>query len=589
METVYRPLLLVRAFLLLVVVSSTLTWALGRESLTRRMSLLSGDDGMAMSKVVRDLVAGPLSSHQLLLVTDDEAENLLDVGWILASLGPLAPPSVFSTSNSLLHIHYPTSHIRGPLLATIFVFHNDPNTFLDLLQTNQEWNPKYLVLFCLNDDVNTTRVISQPLVQRSERILMLQMVTVNEKLSFKTYTSLPMQVNSRGKKLVKTPLGTWRPERPTTLESIFPSRFDSFGGIILQLSSWCDDTPFLYYKDGQCTGENIDALTIISHKYNFTFYVQDKPADERWDSKENGSWVGLMAGLMYEGKHLAPNAMLLNEENRREFDYTYPYQTEGFSFLHRMPPPLPQWKNLLYPFTTTMWVAVLASTMLVVILLVFLLHVVQHLHDPISFALKVVAGLLHQSVDMREVRASWARVWLAWWWVVMMLDYGNFVPGALKTSSHPALAALGHKLELMPYDSDAMYDHIFQRMEAGGYAFLEFSSYLFYLQKHYNFTAVSYIMNSQIYSSLLVWFLPRNTPYTPLFSHALMHLREAGILSHLFSQHLRTTIKRQDKNKAASGGGQLKVKQLQGAFILWVLGLTAAALTLLLEFLIRYY
>lgn len=79
-----------------------------------------------------------------------------------------------------------------------------------------------------------------------------------------------------------------------------------------------------------------------------------------------------------------------------------------------------------------------------------------------------------------------------------MLDYGNFVPGALKVSNHSALAALGAKMELLPYDEESMYDDLIKDVEARTHAMIEAFSYLVYLQYTYNMTFTSYIMPDQV-------------------------------------------------------------------------------------------
>lgn len=44
-----------------------------------------------------------------------------------------------------------------------------------------------------------------------------------------------------------------------------------------------------------------------------------------------------------------------------------------------------------------------------------------------------------------------------------MLDYGNFMSGALRSSEHPTLSALGKKLQLVP-DNDIGFQQVSWRV-----------------------------------------------------------------------------------------------------------------------------
>ncbi|KAK4308619.1 hypothetical protein Pmani_019678 [Petrolisthes manimaculis] len=138
------------------------------------------------------LLSVPLSFQDLLLITDDHTQLLLDLDQARASL-----MAVFlATQHSLLHTPRPLHHTKATLLTAILLFHQDPTDFLLLLADNTNWNPNYLVLFCLNPNLNTTTVLSQPVVQRSHFILLLHTAVQAGHHRIYAYTSLPMQVSA---------------------------------------------------------------------------------------------------------------------------------------------------------------------------------------------------------------------------------------------------------------------------------------------------------------------------------------------------------------------------------------------------------
>lgn len=51
-------------------------------------------------------------------------------------------------------------------------------------------------------------------------------------------------------------------------------------GTVLHLGSWCDDYPFIYFRDDQCVGVNLDALALIAAKLNFSYEVQREIQDQ---------------------------------------------------------------------------------------------------------------------------------------------------------------------------------------------------------------------------------------------------------------------------------------------------------------------
>ncbi|KAK4310274.1 hypothetical protein Pmani_018147 [Petrolisthes manimaculis] len=567
------------------------------------------------------LLSGPLSGQDLLLVTDDHTQRLLDLDQVVEAAGASFTPVFLSTQHSLLHTPRPSHHTKGTLLTALLLFHQDPTDFLLLLADNTNWNPSYLVLFCLNPNLNTTTVLSQPVVQRSQFILLLQTVgQVAHKLII-AFTSLPFQHNARGLSLVKSSLGVWSPDKFHSRQSLFPLRFKTFGNQVLEVTALCYSEPFVYYDENNtCSvGMSIDLLHIISKKLQFTFIISIPP-DFVYSSKVNGTWGGMFGQLMYEGKHLLINIMQVLLERISDFDYTYPYWADGYAFVLCVPPPLPQWRNILYPFPSLMWVSIFATTVTVSSLLAIFLYYVSNVSHPFSVAYKFAAGLVAQGMGPGDRKEWWVRVWLAFWWIgvqimslayrgilvavltipaslsilhtvqevaesefiPIMLGYGDSVSHALRTSENPTLATIGRKLTIDQVFSSP-YVHIMDLVvREGTHVALISTDYLRYTLHELGLVRDIYLVDEQIYRNYNSWFLPRNTPYTTTISDHLIRILETGIVPKSYEHHVGAYT---TKDKQVRGDGVLNLSHLQGAFILLGLGMGVALLILLLELL----
>lgn len=343
-------------------------------------------------------MGGPLRDDSLFFLTDPKIERL----WNTISTSVLQRPSaptLSATHGGFLSGLFPRWVTSGAAVTPVVVFLEDPLALLDALSADHEWGPTCLVLVCLSAEAKMTSILGHPTVQRSEFIFALQATRKNGVADFEASTSLPMNRDSRGRSMVKSPLGLWDPRAFSNRRDIFPPRFNDFEGQVLELATWCDDTPFLYFQDGECTGANIEAFRMIADKLNFSFDVQMEPADQNWGSIENGTWIGMMADLERNGKHVAINYFLLNTDRARDFDFTYPYHSEGFAFMIHLPPPLPNWNRVLYPFSAGMWGAVIASTCFVATSLALLLRYVDDARDASSTTIKV----LHEMCNFASI------------------------------------------------------------------------------------------------------------------------------------------------------------------------------------------
>ncbi|KAK3889590.1 hypothetical protein Pcinc_006438 [Petrolisthes cinctipes] len=163
-----------------------------------------------------------------------------------------------------------------------------------------------------------------------------------------------------------------------------------------------------------------------------------------------------------------------------------------------------------------------------------------------------------------------------------MLDYGGFVPDALKSSVNPTLATVGRKLTMdRTMVLSNPYGYIMEVVvQDGTHVAIISTDYLRYTLNELGLVRDTYLVHEQIYKNYNSWFLPLNTPYTTTISDHLIRLVETGVLPKLYELHVGADT---TKDKQVRGDGVLNLGNLQGAFILLALGLCIALFILLLE------
>ncbi|KAK4309031.1 hypothetical protein Pmani_019291 [Petrolisthes manimaculis] len=326
-----------------------------------------------------------LRGHTILLLTDDYTHLLLDLDRVLLVIGAGSQtPVILASQTSLLHTSHPVHHTKSTSLATFIIFYNDPTSFLHLLDANTNWKPNYLVLLCLQPAFNATSVLNQPVVLRSPHLLLLH-VKLQQRLL--AYTNRP----TRGHTFTEVFLGNWNPDKIYKSQSLFPPRLNDFGGYTMKVTMQCLEEPYLYFIDvenGICRGAYDDMLLIIGKKLNF-IYTQNVHEELVWGYKKNGTWYGLIKDLVYKDRDIAASTMSLNMERQRDFDIIAPFLGNSFSLLLLRPPPLPLWQNILYPYSTLMWIMLLIATLTSAAVFAILLHYNEGFKDPFGIALQV--------------------------------------------------------------------------------------------------------------------------------------------------------------------------------------------------------
>lgn len=131
---------------------------------------------------------------------------------------------------------------------------------------------------------------------------------------------------------------------------------------------------------------------------------------------------------------------------------------------------------------------------------------------------------------------------------LVMMDYGEFVPWALKTSTDNILKKLGNKLDLIPQimtDPNLNYGESYQMIMNGTHAHLETFSYLKHLYSTtFKVADQVYFMKEQIYSGNLAFFFPKKTPWKHKFDEVIPRLVESGIISKWYDEEIMEGVKK---------------------------------------------
>ncbi|KAK8405759.1 hypothetical protein O3P69_001924 [Scylla paramamosain] len=541
-------------------------------------------------EVFESLVQDAFAGEDLLLILDAGAEDELEVKTATDSSGSVL---LLSSDNSSHFFQKTPSHlVRGSHFTALLVFTASVVPFMKTLDT--KWNPDFMLLMSLNSSVNSTALLADEIFQRSQHLALVEPDNRTQRTRFMVFSSLPM----KGRSAVKYSLGQWSRGRFRRKQDFFPERFHTLHGAVLQLGSWCDDFPFLYPEHGLCIGSSLDMLDLIAAHLNFSYDVQMEPEDHKWGSWEEGQWTGMLGDLAYNNKDLVINVFQMTQEIFADFEVSYPYHVESYVFLLAVPEPAPQWHGLLYPFTATVWLAVLGTITVVIVLLNLCLKAVPDTQDDSQVFLLVLGGILRQAVSHR-LGQWWAREWAGWWWLtgvisfprrietveqlatsnlrVAMQDYGSFVPDALRASPDPALYKLGANLDLFPYVY-LNYEVGFSWVSNRTHGLVETRSYLAYVVSLHNVSGATYVMKETVYPGYLCWILRKNCPYADRVWQALEALVEAGLVQYKYRKHMLISSGSQDAHDRVLAGEALQLGQMLGAFMLAAMGLGLATL-----------
>ncbi|KAA0186643.1 Ionotropic receptor 105 [Hyalella azteca] len=563
----------------------------------------------AYATILENLITKTLSNENIIFLYDREVRNFVNLDdvsrWASDSLNSSILISLENLRDVRMTIN--KNYLRGSSLIVILLYHRDPKPFLDIEASSMVWDPENFILLGVESEVSSLNIFRHKLIQRSLLVTSIEHLGADEG-RFDVYQMRHIIPGKGAESATKIRLGTYTPQNFANKAQLFGNVHYDLAGGVMSLATWCDDKPFIHLYPGktECEGVSLDLLSIIAQKYGFSYNVQLKTADGRWGSKVNGTWNGMFADLMYNGKHLTINYFLLTEERYSDFDTTYPYFNEGFGFVLRKPPPLPAWRGLYYPFSTSVWILFIFTTAIVIVLVTAVLFITKEGRKSDSSVLMVLAAVIR--VHYRDtIRKTWVMLWMLCWRLAvfvlslaytsnlvafltvpvtrskiqtvdelaasnlrpLMQDYGSFLPGALRISEDPSLRTLGNRFDIFPYEYNSFTKYAFPKVLADTHALVDIYSYLYLVRYESNMVESTYFMREKVLPGYLTWILPKNTAYTIAISNALQRFVESGIVQKLYRKHM---VEPHDQ-ETASEWEILRIEHLQGPFIILAFGL----------------
>ncbi|KAK7080037.1 hypothetical protein SK128_007417, partial [Halocaridina rubra] len=171
-------------------------------------------------------------------------------------------------------------------------------------------------------------------------------------------------------------------------------------------------------------------------------------------------------------------------------DFSIPFWTSNSRFLLKNPEAPPRYWSIVFPFSWMTWLALAVTQVVVTLIYMLFMKTLDFRVGEISWTVlevaKTILRLDNQDFSKRASFLMMVGVWRLAAFVIstvytsnlvayitippspvrlhtlndlaaskfqpMMLDYGSYLPEAMKTSEDSALRTLGQKLELLPYD-----------------------------------------------------------------------------------------------------------------------------------------
>ncbi|XP_069167029.1 uncharacterized protein [Procambarus clarkii] len=430
------------------------------------------------------------------------------------------------------------------------------------------WTPNTLLLVDVNASVNATRLLAQASFSYSPFLSLLQPCNKNDAACYYILTYETFHPDNK-----ITFHGIYNAIKPQTFRSVFPDRFKSFYGHNLQLASWADDFPYLVPGATlhKTYGIGVNMLNEISRKLNFS-YEFDNEAKASWGELVNGSWIGMYVvwstsvvlfvywfDRLYEGTWILLAIIVSISYTSNLVAYiTVPSKPHYLATLKELAQSALTYVSL--PRHSEGTGTVCPHSM-------FKNCVYAHVCEKSPGIVYVsLCGMLLSEQQISQyiimpVRSNFFRP--------TMVDYGNFVPLALRTSKHTTLHTLGQKMKLIP---NYGYDVGFAQVKEGTHALLEGTEFLQYLVILYRVFSMTYLLPETIYPIHVGWIFPKKTSWKHKFDRYIQALVESGLCRYwkkvlvedfMQGQHETTNSDYQEATRP------LSLRDLQGAFIIY--------------------
>ncbi|XP_068250184.1 glutamate receptor ionotropic, kainate glr-3-like [Palaemon carinicauda] len=573
---------------------------------------------LEVSQVIKEVLSGPLRDSKVAFVVEEDLEKTLDVGKILKAVSePAYYLRLFQDSCGAEEedcYEYPLTS-NGVVIAIV-----ESYTWWPLWSPPENWSPRGVLLFstAVSLSCKAEAFLNTPLLSRTESVALLCPQFQNESWKNLSYTLLTWLPFASSKKLWR--VGDWDLSVFTSFERLFPDRFSDFHGNEVTIAYNADDQPLLFQReDGQFDGTNYRMLQLLARWLNFSYSFTSDPL---WGERNaNGTWTGILGYLHRGEKDLVLNYITLTPDRVEDFDISVTYHSEGFGIMLKVPPPLPRWQNVIFPFSTELWAAVVLGLILTGIFF----HLFNRRFEN-SFSknfLMVFQCLVLKSLD--SIPENWdVRCFLGSWffssWILSvsytcnliavltvpvypkrietkeeiagsdlrmcMVDYGEFVPEALAVSTDVTLSALGAKMDLVPIVEPLPYmgeEGCISLVLEGTHAHTETYAYMEIMYSDLGHGEYVYSLRKQLYEGNLAFVFKKGTPWRYKFNLGIQSLVEAGLVEKWY-RDLMSEFEKGSREGGLIELQPLSVGHLQGPFLLLLTGLVMAFLVLAGEY-----
>ncbi|KAF2363625.1 Ionotropic glutamate receptor [Trinorchestia longiramus] len=568
---------------------------------------------------------GPFAGYPLLFSYDNFSSQVIEIDSILKATQSKQPVNIhmsekYQPLQKVSKSALPAPEIQKGNIIAVLITKGAPTWLNDYVDT---WVFQSVVIVNLNSHSKVQSFTSNTVIKRSKNLLLIEThenhFDNGEVSLFSINTIFPDAEH-------KTLLGYWEETKFSEFDDVFPDRFSDFNGTVVEIASDVDDNPLIIKtKTGTLTGMNIEIVKALSKWLNFRYTTTIAASDDHWGEYENGTYNGLLGDVLRGEKNFTMNYLTLTLDRVKYFDVSVPYFWEGFGFVLKNPPPLPAWQNLLFPFTWQVWMSVAMA--LVLFPLVIFVFVCTRRDSPRAHSITdlyvfAVMSLLRQTVPVEPRGWAGRYVVIGWLWASVlitlfytsnlvavltvpvfsrklvtiadlakdpirttMLDYGEFVPGALAESTDPKLRKLGDKMDLFTKNENNLgyYYYGIRMVAEGTHALTETSSYLRLLMaRKWNSTEGYYFLKEQIYSGSLAFFFQKYTPWKYKFDKGLQNLLETGLLNKWYVDYMN----QKNDDKVDHVAKSLSLYHLQGPFLILSIGWGLSSCFFIVEYLI---
>ncbi|XP_068237276.1 glutamate receptor-like [Palaemon carinicauda] len=604
--------ILLHSLSLLIAGSLDASTASTKRLISRDQHSPGNKDFEMISQIIKEVILGPFQGRlTTMLLPKESGQDVADIGEIMKDVGtPLCllrledgfvrNVSDYLSDNNGTH--------KIPLEKKQYI----DDEGVDVRLQADDWSVKAIVVISPLPSCWSGHFLKSPLIQITPYVALICPSLIRAApaggIIFKVWTWYPFASG-----LQLRDLGTWSREAFGGFDQLFRERFRDMRAKTVRILANAIDRPFFYTREnGESAGQTFQVVDAISQWLGYEVEI------------ESGASVSYstMQDLVKIGeKDLMFNYATPTMERYADYQLTVPYAYEGFGLLLEIPPPLPQWQNVLYPFSWQVWL----STVVSLLITSAAYHIMYNkkekslLDNTITVSQFTLQSLLSNPLDV--VPEGWGpRYFLLVWWLgswflslfytcnliailtvpvfptkiqtahelaesnyrLCMVDYGEFVPEALKTSTQADFFALGAKLDMVPqldYMPEMGEEACVERVLAGSHAHTEAYPYAATLYSMMNLDPKVYALKERLYPSYLVILIYKHAPWKHKFDIGMGRLREAGLLEKWYLDAM-DEFKGEALDESATEMKALTLSHVQGPFYLLLCGIILGVLAM---------